>query len=168
MRRPWLSFTAFLCLLLVAVSLAATPRDGKRFDDLERDGIRTSHRRTLGLYSSSRELVDPSLHVTADFQNELRRLGLKMPTTVAGAVPSVARQGLTKLQVRYSLYAFVKETPTKAIDDFVRQIPHARRFHLRTNEQMNGTCADGRSEIDVMAETRGGGTFVSLGLQVPR
>ena len=168
MQRRWLVSTALLCLLLVVTTLFASNRPVALDAVVERDGTRTVYGRRMGFFPMSRVESDPALHVSDDLRKQLRRLGLKVSPELESRMPDALRNTVTSLQFRYSLSGEVAGSPKDAINFFVRQVKGARRYPSPTLDQMSGTLADGRSEIDVLADSHGGRTWVDLGLTVLR
>lgn len=166
MRRPVLA-TATLCALLIVMGAVASRRSGKMDFITERDGSRTVHRRVFGFYPTSHSEPDPSLHVSEDFRKELKRLGIKL-TPALDRLAFKAGRHSGGSHVRY---AFSGEVPTKTkdvVDALAHQFPRPQRWTTAKDDQFSSTCADGRSRIEAMVDTRSGTTWVDFVLIVRR
>lgn len=165
-QRRWMIATSTVCLLLIATTVIASNRPRKIDRTIERDGSRTEFHRVLGVIPSSRTVSDPSLHVSADLKRELKRLGLKLSPKLEPLASNTMRQSLSSLQARYSLSGDYAGTPKDAVDFFARQIAHPRRYTTATMDQFSGTCSDGRSQLEVIADSQGGRTWAHVSLDV--
>lgn len=168
MDRRWLGFTALLCVAMIALSLLASGRARKSDVVVERDGFRTVHRRVFGLFSYERTVADPTLHVSDDLTHELKRLGISLAPATRSLLKNAYRQKITPLQTRYGFGGEVAAMPKSLVDALARQIAHPRRTTTSTMDQFSGTAADGKSQIDVVADRHGSSTYFDLGLTVLR
>lgn len=153
MHRRWLLLTAILCALLVVTTSALSGgARGRRV--IERDGLRTYHRSVLGIDVPHDEPA-PGLSIARELDNELVRLRLALPKTFLSGGDAVRQTDGD--MVFHHLSGRFTGSAKDLVDAVAKQLSHAtRRTTPAGIDEVNGTAADGKTEVEFY-------TFVGAG-----